>query len=70
MNELYVFAACDPNCIICVTNGAGKCDAGQCKPGFIYDTANFACHGNLTCVVYSNYYGKGLTEFIELSIKI
>ena len=42
---IFTFPACDPNCLKCDSNGAGKCDKDMCKPGFTYIAADMSCKG-------------------------
>lgn len=49
MSFLFDFlnrAACGSNCNVCNTNGAGNCDAGQCKTGYVYVYATMSCVGS------------------------
>ncbi|CAD5126312.1 DgyrCDS14465 [Dimorphilus gyrociliatus] len=35
---------CDPNCKICIVNGATKCDDQQCNSGYFYDSIDQKCY--------------------------
>lgn len=36
---------CAAHCMVCETNGEGKCDAGNCYPGYAFDAATLTCNG-------------------------
>ena len=38
-------SACDDNCNVCETNGAGKCDSGKCVSGYVFDADSKSCKG-------------------------
>ena len=55
--------ACDGNCESCDTNGANKCDAGQCRDPYALDSSN-VCRGEypsyttIYCILQSVVYYK------------
>ena len=46
--SMLLFAACSAHCGSCATNGAGKCDVGQCDAGYGPDATDvcLACDPN------------------------
>ena len=38
-------AACSSDCKSCDTSGAGSCDQGMCKVGFMFDSTDSKCKG-------------------------
>jgi hypothetical protein len=63
--------ACAPNCTICTSNGANKCDSGRCSAGYNLDSTNLckpcntltgctactiAAAGTVTCTACGNGY--------------
>lgn len=48
-SQLFWFvptSVCATACKSCDVNLEGKCDPGNCWPGYIYDTASMTCKGN------------------------
>ena len=41
----YCFIACGVACISCTSAGAGKCDQGSCKAGYVYKPDTKQCAG-------------------------
>ena len=41
----YCFIECGVACISCTSAGAGKCDQGSCKAGYVYKPDTKQCAG-------------------------
>ena len=44
----FEIAACDSNCVSCNTNGPNKCDPGNCKAKYVYESTSMTCKGVYT----------------------
>ncbi|KAI0225925.1 hypothetical protein LSAT2_023354, partial [Lamellibrachia satsuma] len=40
---VFCLPHCGAHCASCTTNGAGKCDEGRCRTGYVYHSSNQVC---------------------------
>lgn len=48
----FGISACDLNCLNCDTNGRDKCDSGQCKARYAFDSTTKTCLRELCLLLY------------------
>jgi hypothetical protein len=55
---------CGAYCNSCPTNGAGKCDPGQCATGYLYVSGTTSCAGIRRHILFNNLCGTNTNSDI------